>query len=136
MSNVIFIKQLYSTHSPDIFYKSIWLGPFSFHYSWIAYLKYLFLNPNKNHYSERFLVDKKCLKKTWFSTSFWFCSNLKSNNKKWMKPFLFFHQWTWNFKYIKHFTTINSVLNYVYLWSWKTRTNVFVKVNFGGKNNS
>ena len=52
-----------------------------------------------------------------------------------MKPFLSFHSWPYYLKYIKHGTKINSVLNYFYLRSGKSRKSVFVKVNFIGKNN-
>ena len=101
-----------------------------------------FLNP-KSLWTKTFLYNNlkdflefiKCLKKTKLFTSFCFCSHLKSNNTNWMKPFLLFHSWPYHLEYIKHLTKINSVLNYFYLRSGKTRKNVFVKVNFVGKNN-
>ena len=33
------------------------------------------------------------------------------------ETFLFFHSWTWDLKYIIHFTKINSVINYFHLRS-------------------
>ena len=52
-----------------------------------------------------------------------------------MKAFSLFHSLPYHWKYIKHLTKINSVLNYFYLRSGKMRKNVFINVNFVGKNN-
>ena len=43
-------------------------------------------------------------------TSWYLSRHLISNNS-----------WTWHFKYIKHLFKANSVINYFYLRSWKTR---------------
>ena len=67
--------------------------------------------------------------------SFCFCSHLKSNNKKWMTPFLFFNAWPYHLKYIKHFTNINSILNYFYLQSLPLQKHFFSFLHFGRKNN-
>ena len=61
---------------------------------------------------------KKCLHRVSnFSTYFCFFSHLESNNRKWIRPFLFFHSWPYHLTYLKHFTKIKSVINYFYLQS-------------------
>ena len=52
-----------------------------------------------------------------------------------MRPSLFFHSWPYHLKYIKHFTNINSVLNYFYLRSLPLQKHFFSFFHFGGKNN-
>ena len=80
-------------------------------------------------------MDKKCLKKLDLSTSFCLRSHSISNDKKWMKPFLFFHLWPSGVTYINYFTNINFVMNYFYLQSLTIQKYCFPILNFEGENN-
>ena len=53
---------------------------------------------------EIFQKVKNTLKISDFSTCFWFRSHLLSNNRKWMRPFLFFYSWLSFLKHRKHLT--------------------------------
>ena len=52
-----------------------------------------------------------------------------------MRPFLFIHSWPSALKYIKHFTNINSVINYFYLQSLTIQKHFFLFFDSGGKDN-
>ena len=50
------------------------------------------------------------------------------------ETFSFFHSWPSALKYMKHFTLINTVINYVYPRTFPIQKHFFLFFNFVGRN--